>query len=353
MTDAVLAQRQAIDAIHGGDPALIEMLFGPPLTVVADLLRGMICAPKGRQLYVADFAAIEGRGIAWLAGEQAKLDLYARGADVYKYQAAQMFGTSPDAVDKDGRQIGKVGELALGYQGGVGAFLAMAKTYGLKIGGYYDRIWPAMQVEYREAALKAWDERGKRSGIAERTWKAAEVVKVAWRAANPRIVALWRDLEDAAIAAVQQPGTTHAAGYIRFKKAGSFLWCQLPSGRVLCYPYPSLREVTTPWGAKRTQLVYRYTDQFTKQWTEGPTYGGSLAENVTQAVARDIMAEAMQRVDTAGYEVILTVHDEVVSETAADFGSVDEFRKLMEVVPTWATGFPIAAEAWSGVRYRK
>lgn len=352
--DEAAVQRQAIDAIHSGYPAMVEMLFGPPLTVVSDCIRGMIAAPAGRTVISGDFAAIEGRGIAWLAGQDDVLTVFASGADIYKQQAGGIFGIPPEDVGKGSkRQIGKVSILALGYQGGVGAFLAMSKTYGLKIGDHHDEIWAVARPEHREKAREAWQERGRRSGVAERTWLAAEVIKVAWRAANPRIAAYWPALEQAAVAAVTSPGSTQAVGAVKFRKAGSFLWCQLPSGRCLCYPYPRVVERETPWGAKKPQLLYRYVDQFTRKWDEGPTYGGSLAENVTQAVARDVMADAMKRTSAAGYALTLTVHDELVSEDPAGFGSVEEFRRLMEVVPPWATGFPIAASVWRGARYRK
>ncbi len=358
--DEVAMQRQAIDLVHRGDPALIEMLFGAPLTVVSDLIRGMVAAPKGRAIISGDFAAIEGRGIAWLAGQDDVLRVFASGKDIYQQQAGGIFGVPPDSVGKGAkRQIGKVSILALGYQGGVGAFLAMARTYGLKIGDHYDEIWGAAQPEHREKTREAWADRGRSSGVAERTWLAAEVVKVAWRAANPKITAYWPALEEAAVAAIRAPGTTHSAGAVKFKKAGSFLMCQMPSGRLLFYPYARVEMVRMPWTDRtgqpvwKPQVQYRFVDQFTKQWVEGATYGGSLAENVTQAVARDIMADAMVRADAAGYSLVLTVHDELVSDDAQDFGSAEDFKRLMEIVPSWAEGFPIAASVFRAMRYRK
>ena len=284
--DEAAVQRLAVELIHRGDPALIEMLFGAPLTVVADCIRAMVAAPKGRAILSGDFAAIEGRGVAWLAGQDDVLAVFASGADIYQQQAGGIFGVPPAAIGKGPkRQIGKVSILALGYGGGVGAFLAMARTYMLKIGDHYDEIWGAARDEHREKAREAWLDRGCGSGVAERTWLAAEVVKVAWRAANPKIVQLWRDLEDAAIAAVREPGSTHTVGFVKFKMAGSFLWAQLPSGRCLCYPYPKIAQQRMPWTDRdgravfRPQLRYRFVDQFTKQWAEGETYGGALAEN--------------------------------------------------------------------------
>lgn len=356
--EAVKQQAIAVEALMTGDPVRVEMMYDRPLTVVADCLRAMIYAPKGRELVAADFSSIEGRGIAWLAGEKAKIAAFraydaGTGPDLYKVAAAGTFGIKPEQVDKIKRQIGKVEELALGYQGGPGAFRAMAGGYGLKIEKYKDIVLEALPKRFCEQAIEAWDERGRKSGMGKDAWIPAEAIKLAWRAANPNITAWWPTLEAAAIQAVRNPSAIVAAGPVKFRKNGSFLWCQLPSGRTLCYPYPAVREMETPWGTKAPKLYYKYVDQFTRKWTEGPTYGGSLSENITQAVARDIMAEAMLRVEAAGYPVILTVHDEVVAEVDAGFGSVDEFSRIMCELPSWAAGFPVAAAGWKGRRYRK
>jgi DNA polymerase len=326
-------QDALIPVVMTGSASAVEMLAGPPLEVVGDILRGMIIAENGSSLYAADFSNIEGRALAWMADEKWKIKAFeafdaGQGDDLYKLAYARSFGTNPSTVSPDQRQVGKVMELALGFGGGVGAFQTMAAGYGVEVS----------------------DER-------------ANELKTAWREAHPNIRQFWYDTEDAAIAAVRKPGMTFPCGMIAFRMAGSFLFMRLPSGRMLTYPYPKLREVETPWGAKKIALTYKSTVSGntnrrvikdpgnSSNWARISTYGGSLVENAVQATARDVMAEAMLRVEAAGYPVVLTVHDEIVSETYGR--EVDEFQMLIEQPPAWATGFPIAAKAWSGPRYRK
>ncbi|RPJ64594.1 MAG: hypothetical protein EHM23_00210 [Acidobacteria bacterium] len=327
------SQDTLIPIVMTGNARAVEMLAGPALEVVGDILRGMIVAAPGMSFYAADFSNIEGRALAWMANETWKVKAFevfdaGQGHDLYKLAYARSFGTSPEKVDDDQRQVGKVMELALGFGGGVGAFQTMAAGYGVEVS----------------------DER-------------ANELKTAWREAHPNVKQFWYDVEDAAVAAVKQPGRTAPCGMLAFKVAGSFLFMRLPSGRMLTYPYPKLREVTTPWGTKKTALTYKTTinsgtnrrvikeDGNSSNWARISTYGGSLVENAVQATARDVMAEAMLRVEAAGYPVVLTVHDEIVSE--AKDRDVDEFQALVEQAPVWAKGFPIAAKAWSGPRYRK
>lgn len=315
------------------------------------------------KLIAADYANIEGRVLAWLADEQWKLDAFreydaGRGPDLYKVAYGRSFGISPEAVSKAQRQLGKVMELALGYQGGPGAFAAMAVGYGIDIGTSYDLICDAAP-EAAAKAVKAWSARGKRSGMAERSWIAAEVVKILWREAHPNVTQFWWNLQDAGLEALEKPGTTIACGPVKFRKAGSFLFLQLPSGRALCYPYPkpAIREM--PWDgddgrpAMRKVFSYKGVDSYTRKWTDCYAYGGLWAENITQAVARDIMAEAIVRLETKGYEVVLTVHDEVVAEVPKNFGSEAEFTSIMTDMPPWCAGCPVTAKGWEGSRYKK
>lgn len=309
--------------------AYMQVLYGNPLTVLADCLRGFLRAAPGHLLLAGDFANIEGRALAWLAGELWKLQAFAdfdagHGADLYLLTAARIYHKPVGAFTKKSpeRQIGKVAELALGYQGGVGAFQQMAGSYGV-------------HVEDSEA----------------------EAIKIAWRAAHPRIKQYWYDLENAAIGAMQYPGTAVMAGpdhaRVRFKKVGSFLWCMLPSGRALCYPYPKLEPTITPWGDEKAQLHYKTVDDKTKQWSDTHTYGGKLAENITQAVARDVLVHAMVQLESAGYPIVLHVHDEIVAEIAGNEKELMNYLHIMQQPPSWAAGLPIAVEGWAGVRYRK
>lgn len=308
---------RAAELLHPCNRDLIELLYGQPLQVVSDCLRSMIVADKGKQFYSADFSNIEGRVLAWLAGEEWKLaafrDFDAKvGPDLYVLAYSRAFRCPVESVADDQRQIGKVMELALGFQGGVGAFQTMARVYNVVVSD-----------------------------------AQADQFKVAWRKQHPSVVAYWPELQTAAMAAVSSPGTIHVAGRIRYLAKDGHLWCQLPSKRVLCYPFPLI--VDGDYGPK---LTYMGEDSYTKRWTRIDTYGGKLAENVTQAVARDVMADAMLRIDP-DYPIVFSVHDEIVSEVDQSTDALPAFCNLMSQRPEWAGDLPIAVAGWAGKRYRK
>ena len=193
-------------------------------------------------------------------------------------------------------------------------------------------------------------------------WLAAEMIKLAWRDANPEIVQFWYDLEHAAINAVENPGQTFKAGEhvrLRVPKGSTFLKCILPSGRSIYYPYPRIEWRKTPWGKQKATLIYKCVDSFTRKWADQDYYGGLGSENVTQAAARDVMAYSMTVCEDAGYSCVLTVHDENVVETDDDFGTDEDFHRLFTSPPPWTLpqgnrlGLPIAASGWDGARYKK
>jgi DNA polymerase len=323
----------AIDAVATGSAEYVQCVYGEPLAVVGDTLRGMVRAAPGNRILAADFSNIEGRLIAWLAGEEWKVDAFrafdgGTGHDIYKLAYARSFAVPPGSVSKSDRQVGKVMELALGYQGGVGAFQKMAVGYGVEVS----------------------DER-------------ADDLKVMWREAHPNVVRYWYDLENSGKRAINNPGMTFDVGdgRVKFKKAGSFLFMRLPSGRSIVYPYPCIKDKMTPWGEMRPQICYQGVDTYTHKWGDQFAHGGLLFNNAVQGTARDIESEAMTRLEIHRYEtgdptqhgIVLTVHDEIVCEVPIEFGSVEEFERIMTIVPAWAAGLPVAADAWEGERYRK
>ena len=318
-----------IDAIFKlfSDPqaaSLISMFYGKPLQVVSECLRSFIVAAPQHKLVWGDFNAIEARVLAWLAGETTKLNIYRDGGDPYVHAAAKIYNILLEMVTKAQRGIGKVSDLACGFGGGKGAFQAMAKVYGVKVSD-----------------------------------AEAEHIKEAWRAAHPNIVNFWYRLERAAMNAVLKPGQTFDAHGttpgrpIKYRTAGSFLWCQLPSKRVICYPYPRVEPITTPWGAKKDALTYMGENSLTKKWERQKAYGGLLAENVTQAVARDLLAEALLRLERKSYPVVFHVHDEIICEVPERWSAMGEMGSIMSELPAWAKDLPVKTECDEGKRYRK
>ena len=350
---------QAIDIARAGGSKALNLVYGEKaMDAVVNCIRGLIVAGPDNVLMSADFSNIEGRVLAWLAGQEDKLDAFrafdaGTGPDLYKVTAAGIYDVPLAEVDDKARQTGKVAELALGYQGGVGAFSKMAKVYRLKLADLYGTVYGTATSSNIDLAKSAYDQRGKGSGLGREAWLAAELVKLAWRQRYPKIVDFWADLETAALLAMEKEGETVWTGRIAYRKVGSFLWCRLPGGRVICYPYPRVELVEQPWGGTRRQIIYKAVDQYTRKWGDKKFYGGLAAENVTQAVARDVMVDAMLRVEAAGYPLVLTVHDELVGEPERDYGELREFTELMSVVPDWLKGCPIAVAGWSGDRYRK
>lgn len=344
---------QVVRAVATGDADWVEMMCGNPMQAVADSVRGHIVAPKGRKIIAADFSQIEARVLPWLAGAEGVLDTFRKDEDIYCKAASGIFGKPINKDDHSNeRQVGKVSVLSLGYQGGARAFANMAANYGLKLEPVLDFVWPTATSANRKKAKESWTARGKSSGMTKRAWVAGELTKLAWRDSNPEIVGYWDELDGAAILAVQRPGKQVHVGSVTYLKKGSFLFCRLPSGRAICYPYPVVKETETPWGSFQDTLFYEGVDSYTKKWGVKSFYGGLAAENITQAVARDVMAEAMLRVEDAGYEMTITIHDEVVGEVDAG-ASLDDFVSIITETPSWAEGLPIAADGFIATRYRK
>lgn len=311
---------EAIPDVMHGDLELVETVWGPALVVVSDLLRSCITCDPEKQLIAADFSAIEARVLAWITGELGLVEAFKKGDDVYKLMAGSIYRIDPKDVNKDQRQMGKMAVLGCGYGMGAPKFKQSVKDM---VGVDLD------------------DEEAKR-------------IVQAYRSTNNMIVHFWFLTEDAAIRAVQTPGLVCEAGrFIKFVRHGSYLICQLPSGRRLWYCLPMLVEKETPWGEVRSQLTFTGMISMTKKWSRQDMYGGRWAENIVQAVARDLLADAMLRLEAAGYPVVGSVHDEIITEVPAGWGSVEEVERIMSETPAWADGCPLAAEGWSSNRFKK
>ena len=304
----------------------ISLFVGEPLEMMSQCLRAMIVAKPGHRLIGGDYANIEGRVNAWLAGEHWKVEAYAQydngvGEDLYRLAYSRAFGVFIGDVNSEQRQIGKVMELSMGFQGGWRAFEKMGAKFELSVG----------------------EERG-------------EQLKHAWRDAHPAITTAWWELQDAAFEAVKHPGLSIPAygGKVSYKVAHGMLWCLLPSGRTLSYAAPRIKwSEATKERASRLQVVFDGVDSITKKWGPKALYGGLQCENIVQATARDLLAAGMLRLEAAGYPLVLTVHDEDIAEVADGVGSVDQFAAIMEHLPNWAAGLPVAVKAWEDERYVK
>lgn len=316
----------ARELVKEGNLDLLMMLFPSVADVLSQLIRTGFIARPGHRFIVNDFASIEARVLAWLAGETWRLKVFRTHGKIYEASAAAMFGIPIEDITKGSpwRQKGKVAELAFGYQGGVKAAIKMG---------------------------------AKRDGLSERE---LEALVAAWRAANRNIVAYWAEVEKAAIRALQ--GRTAYVGPIKFHYDHRTLWITLPSGRKLAYYRARL--VEGRFG--KPAIRYWGVDQKTKQWAERDTYGGSLVENIVQGIARDLLRDAMLEMDRRGYNIVLHVHDETICEekyadvlTGKSGGrqpSVEEINLIMKNLArpdTIYAGLPLDAEGYETEFYQK
>jgi DNA polymerase len=302
------AVRQAMVRGHSIVPT-----FGRRVTdVLKGMLRPALIPSAGNSLVVADWAGIEARVNPWLsncdAGVQ-KLSLFARGEDVYKVNAAATFHVPVADVNSEQRQIGKVQELACGFAGGIGAFAAMGRAYGI--------LLPEPQAKRMVAA---------------------------WRMANPWATPYWQDLEEAYTRAMRNPNHEFSAGRVTYMYDGLHLWYALPSGRVLCYPFAKLEAD----GVTYAKAAWKPAAD-AKEWPRARLWKGLACENITQAVANDLLRHSLRQLDN----VILHIHDEIVIETDRPEEVAIEMERVMCTAPDWATGIPLDVEVSTMMRYGK
>lgn len=343
---------QGIDALKLG---VADLITNNVMELTSAAVRGCIVAPPGKKLVVADLSNIEGRMLAWLAGEKWKLQAFrdydaGTGHDLYKLAYAKSFGIKPEDVDKNQRQVGKVQELALGYQGGVGAFLTFAAAYNLDLEDMAEQAIGAIPDAILDEArgMYEWTLKKRRStfSLSERAWLVCESFKRGWRGGHPETEALWGETEAAVRRATLNPGQTVTCRRLKVRRDGAWLRIRLPSGRFLCYPAPQVDD--------KEQFSYMGVNQYSRKWSRIKSYGGKLVENVTQAAARDVLAASMPHVEAAGYEIVLTVHDEIITEAPdSPEYNAEHLAQLMSTNPPWADGLPLAAAGFEAHRYRK
>jgi DNA polymerase bacteriophage-type len=332
-----------------------DVILDDIMEAMSSAVRSVLIASPGKKLVVSDYSNIEGRDLAWIAGERWKLDAFAafdrgEGPDLYKVAYGRAFNVDPTTVGDDSleRQIGKVMELALGYQGGVAAFIAMAVTYGIDLQEMADRARPTIPKHVLLDAEGMWEwatRKGRTLGLEQGVFVVCEALKRLWRDAHPETVALWETVENAARSAIANPGHEFHAGRLTFDRKGAWLRMRLPSGRYLLYPNPKV---------EGQQIEFAAWNVYTKSWRHEPTYGGKLVENACQAVARDIMVDGMFEAEAAGYATVLTVHDELVTEVPNPGAySAKELSAILASESNWTAGLPLAAKGFETQRYRK
>ncbi len=314
--------RQAIMEYVPDEKDHPEAKMGEVMRMLAEALRGAIISSEGKNLYVADFAGIEARCLLWLADDQKGLQIFHDDRDIYMDMAGSIFGYPVTDKKKQAyeRALGKVAILGLGYQMGWSKFITTA--------------WDLGKVKIDEELSK-------------------QTVN-AYRTKYAKVKQMWYDQEAAAIEAVQNKYKRVKCGKMVWVYEDIFLYCILPSGRRLAYCYPAIQEKLTSWGEKKPTLTFMAMDPKIHKWRRQTTYGGMIVENQTQAVARDFMAHGMVCAEETGkYQIVLSVHDELIGEGHPAWCSVQEFEQLMSTIPDWGEGCPVVAEGWAGKRYRK
>src|SRR5262249_2213449 len=289
----------------------VKQQFTDPIGVIGDLSRAVLCAPPGLRLMMADYSGVESRITAYISGQQSKVDawgLFDKTKDK-KLEPYYQIGKKLGQPEETARSIGKTADLAFGYSGGVGAWRRLASDSKLS-----------------DAEI--------------------DVLKNRWREAHPQTVKFWNMLAIMSVRAVKRPGVTMPCGRVSFTYDGTFLRMQLPSGRNIAYPFPHVE--TDGYG----KPIVLFKDN-SKGFKDERAWRGLLIENAVQGVARDIFADALMRLEAAGYPVVLHVHDEIVCELPIGTGTLEEFQQLMIDVPSWAQGLPIEAEPRESQRFIK
>ena len=382
----IKSQEEIEQIIEDTKLGILEICYEDVSVPLSSAIRSVIVPAAGNRLCVADFSNVEGRVLAWLAGEEWKLEAFRefdtlqtksgrwalpyrdgwfqewavnekgdfihKGHDLYKLTYARTFGIKPDDVTKDQRQMGKVLELALGYQGGPGAFATFAMNFGMDLDELAKTTEATIEESYwiESMGMLKWAKEKKLiRGMSQKAWVACNAIKSAWRKANSEIESFWYSLAKACQSAIKAKGVAFSAGRIVCRVSGNYLLMRLPSGRYLVYPAPRL-----PEEGEMCDFSFMGVNQYTKKWERIPTYSGKLAENAVQAAACDLLLEAGPRLEAAGYHIVMSVHDEYITEISDDeTRNHRQMEKIMSALPDWADGLPLVAAGFEAARYRK
>lgn len=382
----IKSQTEIEEIIEDTKLGILEICYDDVSVPLSSAIRSVIVPAAGNRLCVADFSNVEGRVLAWLAGEEWKLEAFRefdtlqtkdggwalpyrdgwfqewavnekgdfihKGHDLYKLTYARTFGIKPEDVTKDQRQMGKVLELALGYQGGPGAFATFAMNFGMDLDELAKTTEATIEESYwiESMGMLKWAKEKKLiKGMSQKAWVACNAIKSAWRKANSEIESFWYALAKACQSAIKAKGVAFSAGRIVCKVSGNYLLMRLPSGRYLVYPAPRL-----PEEGEMCDFSFMGVNQYTKKWERIPTYSGKLAENSVQGAACDLLLEAGPRLEAAGYHIVMSVHDEYITEIKDDnTRNHREMEKIMSDLPDWADGLPLVAAGFEAMRYRK
>jgi len=330
----------------------------------SNMLRSVIVAPSGKELVVSDWANIEGRVLAWLAGEQWKLDGYAAhdagdGPDSYVALYARSFGISVDEVTGAQRQMGKGMDLSMGFGGGVGAFRNVASTYGLDLDELGRTVPDLVQPKVLKKATARWEHqyiRGEDLGLEPAVFIACDALKQVWRTQHVAITELWWALERAIKSVLRNPGTSWTVGRCKIWYTGKWLIIELPSTRRLLYANPQVK-IIYEHDEESDEPVARdsisYMNANVKQWRRERSYGGKFAENITQAVANDVLRASLRDCKREGWTTVLHVHDEIINEEMYGTRSLADLSELMTRELPWSKGLPLAAAGYVSDRYKK
>lgn len=412
LEDGKLDLETLFHAFREEDPDYLATLYGAevgrPLHLVSDAIRSFLWAAPGHDLIAVDYSGIQGALGAWLAGEEWKLramrEIIAdpkNVPDLYRRAAAAIMGVSVEIIGKkhDLRQsVGKTSELALLFQGGIAAFVSMAKNYAESTGLITGPLWSSAfaavlgavsgedraRAERRYARCLIARDKQKTDVLRRDAWLAIEIIKNGWRRAHPATVELWADLEDAMRLAVWNPGKPQKVSKVSYLVARGFMWCRLPSGRCMAYASPRLKDQVWvrlrledgSWseaetmdrdeaqrleivgrakidGATKAKITALGVDSTTQKLQRYAVYGGLACENTCMGCERDILVNGMRAIEKANYSVVAHNYDEAVAEVPRGWGSVSEMTRLMCDLPACYVGLPLAASGFRGKRFKK